>query len=346
MPMSRLHSAPRPGVAASAGGPSLTGRRQVKRRWTLRLSVAIAALGLMVPGMIGSSGAQAAPDVVYDAIGPTLPSNVTSQSFGALRVSEFGDLVSLAPGSRELTTVSVVLSSWACETGSGPTCVTADGATFDHPLTMTLYNVAGTSAAPTVGAVITTITSTFAIPFRPSADLANCTASAGWFDGTSCSNGLALEVDFVFPAGTVLPDTLIWGIAYNTSFGGYSPLGAAGPYDSLNVGAFSVNPTVGTDVDEDMVFISYQPTGGFASELEWTGFRPMARIEATTTVAPTTTTTTTTTAAPAVPTTSLSPGGQLPATGGDSGTALRLALVCLIVGAALVIGARRRSDAG
>ena len=44
-----------------------------------------AALGLVVSGTIGSSAAQAAPDVVYDAIGPTLPSNVPSLSFEANR---------------------------------------------------------------------------------------------------------------------------------------------------------------------------------------------------------------------------------------------------------------------
>ena len=37
------------------------------------------------------------------------------------------------------------------------------------------------------------------------------------------STGLAVVVDFVFPAGTTLPDTLIWGIAYNTESSGYDP---------------------------------------------------------------------------------------------------------------------------
>ena len=76
-----------------------------------------------------------------------------------------------------------------------------------------------------------------------------------------CLNGRAVVVDFVFPAGTILPDTLIWGIAYNAASGGYSPIGSPGPYDSLNVGAFTINPTVGTDVDEDMAFISDPNTG-------------------------------------------------------------------------------------
>ena len=253
-------------------------RRPLRTR-VVRLGVALAAAcGLVVSGMVGVPAAQAAPDVVYNAFVPTLPGNVISQGFEVTQTDELGDLVALAPGPRELTTVSVVLSSWACETGTaGPTCVTTPGATFNHPLTMTLYNVAGTPAAPTVGSVIATVTQTFAIPFRPSADLVNCPAG-GWFDGTSCFSGFATVVDFVFPPGTMLPDTLIWGIAYNTNNSGYTPIGAAGPYDSLNVGSETFDPTVGTDVNEDMAFIA-TGTGTFASELGWTGFRPMARIE-------------------------------------------------------------------
>ena len=68
--------------------------------------------------------------------------------------------------------------------------------------------------------------------------------------------------------------------AYNTESAGYAPIGAPGPYNSLNVGALTVNPTVGTDVDEDMAFVADAlATGTFVSELGWTGNRPMARIE-------------------------------------------------------------------
>jgi hypothetical protein len=305
---------------------------------------ALAAVGLVVSGTIGSSVAYAAPDVVYDALGPTVPSNVPSLHFAGQLINEFGDLVTLAPGPRELTTVSVEMSIWACESGTGATCVTTPGATFDHPLTMTLYNVAGTPAAPTVGSAIATLTHTFAIPFRPSADLVNCTgADAGkWFNGTACLNGQAVVVDFAFPAGTTLPDTLIWGIAYNTSSGGYSPIGTPGPYDLLNVGAHTINPTVGTDVNEDMAFISDPNTGGFVSELGWTGSRPMARIEAQVppppTSPPTTTPSTPTTAAPP---TAVGPGGVLPPTGGSTWP-LTVAVLAGMTGAGLVLLTRLR----
>ncbi len=123
---------------------------------------------------------------------------------------------------------------------------------------MTLYNVAGTPAAPTVGSVIATLTHTFAIPFRPSADPINCTgANAGrWFDGTTCSTGKAVVVDFVFPAGTVLPTPSSGASPTTLRRPVVHPSARRGRTTHCNVGAFTVNPTVGTDVDEDMAFIS------------------------------------------------------------------------------------------
>jgi Fibronectin type III domain len=260
-----------------------------RHRTARRLIVSAGALGLLVASTIAASPAQAAPDVVYDGIGSPLPSNVgPSFGFDATGFNEFGDLVTLAPGPRGLTTVSVALSSQACETGSGtPTCTTTPGATFTHPLTMTLYNMAGTLGAPTVGPVIATLTDTFTIPFRPSADPVHCTGANArrWFDGTACLTGITKVVDFAFPPGTVLPDTLIWAISYNTEHHGHAPIGVDGPYDYLNVGTASVNPTIGTDVDEDMVFVSDAATGDvLASDTGWTGFRPMAQIGAQVTV--------------------------------------------------------------
>jgi hypothetical protein len=56
-----------------------------------------------------------------------------------------------------------------------------------------------------------------------------------------------------------VPAEFIYGIAYSTQSYGSLPMGAAGPYNSLNVGLldtrdYSGQPTVGTDVDTDAVF--------------------------------------------------------------------------------------------
>jgi hypothetical protein len=301
----------------------------------------VSAVGWLLPfTLTGSAGASTDP-VVYDAIGPALPSNVSSLSFEAETVAEFGDLVQLAPGPRILVSVSVVMSSQACQSGTGTDCTTTPGATFDQPLTIKLYNAVNPTTTPTVGSVIASITSSFAIPFRPSASPTCTGADAGkWMDSSGvCNSGIAHIVTFTFPAGTVLPDTLIWGISYNTDTAGYAPIGTPGPYDSLNVGAFTVNPTVGTDLNEDMAFTARGEPPTFASELGFTGFRPMARID---TVAETTTTTTTTLATAAGAVTHNEP---LARTGSNSTTLLLIAVIALSIGVALSVIANRRRTA-
>ncbi len=250
------------------------------RTWQILVGM-VAVFGLVLSTTVGFAGAQEPPVVVYDSIGPDLPPNVPSQPFEAQQVNELGDLITLAPGPRHVSKVSVVLSSLECESGTGtPQCQTAPGATFQHPMTMKLYNVAGTPAAPTVGPVIASVTHTMTIPYRPSADPA---CNGGWMASTGeCQGGIAVVVDFTFPAGIVVPDTLIWAISYNTQSAGYEPTGTDGPYNNLNVGVLTITPepTVGIDIDEDVVFISSPLSDGdFVAEADWTGFRPLALIE-------------------------------------------------------------------
>ncbi len=150
-------------------------------------------------------------------------------------------------------------------------------------MTMTMYNVAGTPAAPTAGSEIASVTQNIRIPYRPSASPACTDDPSRWLDDNGeCQTGVAAVVDFVFPAGIAVPDTLIWAVSFNTRLGGYDPTDVNGPYDYLNVGAWSrtPQPAVGIDVDEDVVFISWRFTDDeFVTEADWTGFRPMARIE-------------------------------------------------------------------
>jgi enamine deaminase RidA (YjgF/YER057c/UK114 family) len=260
--------------------------------------VALAAVLLGAGVMASSAGvAEAAqdPGVVYDSIGSP-PGNVSSIGFQATSTRELGDRVQVGPGTHELSSVTVLMSSWACQTGgwTGPTpCSSADLATFTHPLTLKLYADNG-SGAP--GAVLTSTTMNAVIPYRPSADPVNCTGGR-WFDGTTCFNGFAAPVTFNFPTGTLLPSRFIWAISYNTTNRGYSPIGPAAcgsncPYDSLNVGVqtLTTKPTRGTDVDPSGLFVnssssSYYCDGGVGgldvfrlSNGCWTPNRPMATI--------------------------------------------------------------------
>lgn len=271
----------------------------------LRVAMTAAMVAALV-ATTASVASAAAPKAkaTYNSVPTNLPGNMPSQPFQAQQTSEFGDSVRLIPGGRHADSVDVVMSSWGCQTGTwnAGDCATAKGATFSHPITLNLYAVNATTGEP--AGIVLTKTTTFAIPFRPSADPVNCTGpDAGkWYSKSDklCYNGFATKITFDL-AGQVLPDTLIWAVAYNTSGFGAAPLGygtacatsAAGcGYDSLNVGVFSYvgQPSAGTDVDPaGAVISSVTPSvycdGGLmgtgALRLDsgcWTGFRPLATI--------------------------------------------------------------------
>lgn len=216
-------------------------------------------------------------EVVYDSIGANVPGSVPSQAFQATQTSEFGDLVQLAPGQRVLDTATVEMVAWGCQTGGGASCVTTQGSSFNHTLTFRIYSVGGTPGSPTVGDELVSFDKIVAVPFRPSADLVNCTGSnlGKWFDApaATCRNGFAFPVTFDLAAtNTVLPDQVIWTVAYNTSNYGANPIGPTCvpgsncAYDSLNVGADnrgSSTAFTGVDVDPDGAFLSSVTPGQY-----------------------------------------------------------------------------------
>jgi hypothetical protein len=194
-----------------------------------------------------------------------------SVGFEADSASELGDEVHLAGSSRELVSLSVLFASWGCQSGhwfSGD-CATTPGATFTHPITATIYAVADCSGTPCPGAPLATTTGTFTIAYRPSADPVKCTGpDAGkWFNTAAglCKPQISQVLTFAFAPGTILPDDVIWTVAFNTTHYGSAPIGEGAacfsssggcPYDSLNVGAetFTGAPYAGTDVDPNGAF--------------------------------------------------------------------------------------------
>ena len=276
----------------------------MKRPFLVRPTLAASLLFAgVVAGLVPSASAATTSVAVYDSIGPVVPGNVPSQPFQAQQVSEIGDRVVLAAGPRYLRSVTVLMSSWGCQTGTWNSgdCTTTVGATFNHDLTMTIY--APPSSGLGVGAKLVTTTQNFAIPFRPSASTSCTGDNAGkWFDGTTCSNGYATPVTFTFDGTVLLPSDLIWGISFNTSGYGATPMGfkttcaqstAGCGYDSLNVGLAGVL-TTGTDYDTNGAYLnttspaSYCDGGAggsatFRSDTLvgpdcWRGYLPMARI--------------------------------------------------------------------
>ncbi|HQZ36090.1 MAG TPA: right-handed parallel beta-helix repeat-containing protein, partial [Ilumatobacteraceae bacterium] len=259
-------------------------------------AVLLAAIGVVtVAPLVAAAAPQ--PTAVYDAIGPTLPGNVVSLAFESTQTSEFGDLVQLAPGPRQLDSVDVVLSSWGCQDGNyqTSTCVTTPGATFSHPITLNLYE-STPGVGDGVGNLVLSQTKTFDIPYRPTGNLFHCPNVLGettgkWWNGTACMSGLATIITFDFPALPTVPTNLIWSVAYNTTSQGYNPIGAASclsedgacGYDALNVGAETLTPdaTAGYDVDEDALLWNSVYGGRVAGnrfDTGWSGYRPLARI--------------------------------------------------------------------
>jgi hypothetical protein len=215
--------------------------------------------------------------VVYDAVPTPLPGSYPSLGFQATSTDEFGDLVGLTrPGVG--STVTVGMNSWACEnwdTRAGTeACISSEGSSYSHDLTLNLYQVDYSGSVPAVGTQITTITQSFDIPFRPSWDDEMCTGSGEtptenepfggkWYapDLSACVNGFAFTAEFDLSGlDVVLPAEVIYGIAFNTQSHGASPLGAQGPYNSLNFGVANLSagslgqPTAGMDIEPDALF--------------------------------------------------------------------------------------------
>ena len=199
--------------------------------------------------------------VGFDSATP-LPPNMPSYGFEANAIASLGDRVTLKPGSpRTLHTITVAMSSWACQTGGWNTkdCVSAANATFDHPITLKVYD--------SMGNLIATRTQTFSIPYRPSADPTCVMTDAGKWKAANgtCYNGFAAAIVFDLRSLSVkLPDdVLTFEVSYNTRDYGSTPLGVTGPYDSLNVGVYDSSltaPSIGSDAEPGVLRVNGTPS--------------------------------------------------------------------------------------
>jgi hypothetical protein len=262
-----------------------------------------AVLGAVTAASAMAAATAGASVVVYNNIPSPLPGNLASEGFEATSTSEFGGAVTFAGTARANPTITVVMSSWGCQTGHWTTdnCVTAPGSTFNEPITLNIYNPGtGTTEGSPTGSQITSVTQSFAIPFRPSAS-ANCTGpQAGeWYDTASstCFNGFATPITFTLP-GVTLPAGAVISVAYNTSDYGATPYGdntachstpAGCGYDSLNVG-LTAPPSVGTDPQPDGIYQTSSSSGAFCDNSNhsgfvfdtpcWTGYQPAIEVQA------------------------------------------------------------------
>lgn len=253
------------------------------RRAGMALRGALTALLLVV-----CSPLAAGASVIYDSIPGPLPPNVPSLGYQATQTSEFGDLIQFFGANRLLKKVTLVMSDWALA-ADYPAFPGSTGPTWDHPLTLNLYNVDNSGANPAPGTLIATRTQTFAIPWRPPAD-PTCPGGTAWraSDG-NCYNGLAFTVVFDF-TGIPMPNQIIYGVAYNTQTWGYDPIGTPGPYVSLNFGLADQPPSVGSNPFPDTAYWNTQTAanyadggaggvGTFRRDTNWTPFSGAASFE-------------------------------------------------------------------
>jgi len=175
--------------------------------------------------------------VGFESVSP-LPPNTPSLGFEATAMTSLGDRVALKAGSpRTVHAITVAMSSWACQTGGWNTldCASAANATFNHPITLKVYD--------SLGNLLATRTQTFTIPFRPSANPTCVGADVGKWKASNgtCYNGFVAPITFDLRSLNIkLPDdVLAFEVSYNTRSYGSPALGVTGPYDSLNVGLYS-----------------------------------------------------------------------------------------------------------
>lgn len=257
----------------------------MKKNAVLALSFAVAFAAYSVP-----ASAQAPGTAVFDSIPSPLPGNVPSQGFQCCGTSEIGDLIQLeADTPRRAGYATVVMSSWALHS----TYPSMPSAGFSHPITLAIYADTASAASHSP---LASVTQAFTIPWRPEADPSCPDGATKWrYSPTQCFNGYAFTIDFDLRALNLdLPREFIFGVAFNTNTWGYSPLGVGGPYESLNVGLANVNgvgvpPSVGADVDPDVVYwntvhASWYTDGGAGGfgilrpDTGWLGYEPAVRF--------------------------------------------------------------------
>ncbi|HLJ13983.1 MAG TPA: hypothetical protein VKV15_05760 [Bryobacteraceae bacterium] len=254
-----------------------------------RITLTAAALALILCFCPGYAIAQT---IVYSSLPIPQPPNVPSEGFECCGTAELGDQVQLAGTARVGGFVTVLMSDWA-KHSDYPSMSSAG---YTHPITLAIYDTVANARAHNP---LFSVTQPFLIPWRPEPD-PTCidTGFSPWRSPVDqkCYNGFAFTITFdvrhagIGGAPVQLPDTLIFGVAYNTSTWGYHPLGVGGPYDSLNVGLNSTSgPSVGTDVNPDVVFwnthYGYTDNGAdgldvFRPDTGWAPYVPAVQISA------------------------------------------------------------------
>jgi hypothetical protein len=217
-----------------------------------RVVGALVAL-LAVTALTAIGAAAAGAETVYNNVPSPLPGNFASIGLEATSSSEFGGEIELAGTARSQPTVTVVMSSWACQMGTidENNCITRKPkATFKVPVTIRVYPVGEIDEGPLVAT-----TKNIKMKYRPTSDVAKC-GPGRWYDEAdkACYHGYAFPISIKLSKLKKMPKRSIVTVAYPHS---------SGPAQSLNV-AVSEPP-------EETLSLGAQPVEEWFVNSTWSG---------------------------------------------------------------------------
>ncbi len=208
-----------------------------------------ASLMAVAVGAVAADAASA--ETVYDNVPATLPGNFASLGLAATSTTEFGGEIELAGTARKAPSITVVMSSWSCQSGSwnGGGCLTPKpNKTFKVPLTVKVYAADELAEGP-----VAEMTKMEKMKYRPS-ESSKCSEHT-WYDEASkeCFNGYAFAVTVPLKRLKKMPQKAVVTFSYPHS---------SGPAESLNISLSEPEEktlTTGTDPVEEWFANSTNP---------------------------------------------------------------------------------------
>ena len=217
-------------------------------RRAISAAVALVAVAALTAIGAGTAGAE----VVYNNVPSPLPGNFASIGLAATSSTEFGGEIELAGTARSKPTVTVVMSSWACETGGvyEGTCKTLKKKPFKVPVTIKVYSVGELEEGP-----IAEKTRTEKMFYRPSSDPAKCDTER-WYDAADgqCYHGYAFPISIKLGKLKKMPRRSVITVSYPHS---------SGPAQSLNVAT--------SEPPEGTLSLGAQPVEEWFVNSTWSG---------------------------------------------------------------------------
>lgn len=200
---------------------------------------------------------------VYTNLPASLNPSVPSLSFQANSINELGDKIRFYPYVyTKLNSITILMAAY---TPKSEWVNYTDCSGYNHSFTINVYNTNQT--------LLYSKTSEFLVPWKPEHS-ANCSGSS-WMDiYGNCWSGLAFLITFNVSDSALFPPDVIYGLSYNTQSYGASPLGVAGPYNSLNMGLLTLLPTIGTDLLPGYIYLNSTSSSTYGDSGPVNVFRP------------------------------------------------------------------------